>query len=268
MRLGREAGLGADEAGGGAGPLGEGDGLREMGELGGEARVSVEDKGGAVKNDFVLAAGEGGENVGEAGFGDTLGGEGDAGLVLAVLEGGAVDGEQELGAGSGEGFGHGGEPPILTDEQAETETAEVHRHGDGAGGEDALFVEHTVVGELVLFAFGDDFAIVEDEGGVVQSGAVAPGGADDDAGAAVSGVFGEVLGGCFAGGDEGGFEDEVLGRVAGDGEFGGDEEVRAHGGGLRTRGADEGEVFVDGADVAVELGDGDAEGGHGCAPSG
>ena len=146
-----------------------------------------------------------------------------------------------------------GSPEVLADHQAEAPAAEGDGAGAGAGVEHALVVEDAVIGQFVLGAAGGDAAAIEDEGGVVKLGAVAPGAADDQAGAAIGRVGGEGFDGGFGGVDEGGLADEVFGRVAADGEFGGDDEVGAHGGGGGAGAADAGEIGVDLADMHIEL---------------
>jgi hypothetical protein len=49
-----------------------------------------------------------------------------------------------------EGFRDIWEPPILADKHAEAEAAEADGAGGGAGVENALVVEHAVIGEFVL----------------------------------------------------------------------------------------------------------------------
>ena len=54
--------------------------------LHGERAVGVQDEGGAVEHQFVLAADQGGEHIGQAGFHHALDGQRDAAVLLAVLE--------------------------------------------------------------------------------------------------------------------------------------------------------------------------------------
>ena len=181
-------------------------------------------------------------------------------MLLAALERRAVDRDQHLRPALGEGFRDFRKPPILADHQAEAEAAERHRAGGGAGVEDALLVEHAVIGQLVLGAARGDAAIVEQEQRVVQPAAVTPRTADHECRAAVGGLGGEGRDGRFAIGDEGGLADQVLGRIAADRELGGDDEIGAEAGGFRAGGADAGDVGLDLPEMEVDLGECDAKG--------
>jgi hypothetical protein len=120
-----------------------------------------------------------------------LHGEVDAEVLLRRLEGGAVDGDQDLRPALLQRLRHGGEPPILADHQAEPDAAEDAGAGRGAGGEDALVVEDAVVRQLMLGAAGHHLAAIEQEERVVQPAAVHPGAADDEARAAIGGLGGQ-----------------------------------------------------------------------------
>ena len=65
-------------------------------------------------------------------------------------------------------------PDVLADRQAEAHAAEIDRPRHRPGGEDALLVEHAVVGQVVLIALGGDGSAVEQQDRVVELAPVPP----------------------------------------------------------------------------------------------
>ena len=107
--------------------------------------------------------------------------------------------------------------------------------GDGPGNENALLVEHAVIGQVDLEPHRFDPAAVEERDGVVQLAVLDPGQADQHRRAAVRGLARERLAGRPAGLLEGRFQHQVLGRIAGEKEFRRHDEVRPEPSGLGAR---------------------------------
>jgi len=181
-----------------------------------------------------------------------------------VPVGRAVGHEQDLAAGLGEALDHLLAPDVLADGQAEAQAAQVDRPRQGAGGEDALLVEDTVIGQVHLEAHGGDGAGVKHRIGVVDLAVLVPRQADEDGRAAVGRVAGQLLAGPAAGVEEGGAQHKILRRIAGKVELGEHHDIRPHGGGFCARLARLGEIGRDVAHDGVELGEREAEAVDGC----
>ena len=136
---------------------------------------------------------------------------------------------------------------------------QAHRARDRAGLEDALLVEHAVVGQGMLVDPADDGAAGEHEGGVVEPAAVAPGGAHDQGRAAIGGVAGELVQGVARMLADGGLEHEVLGRIAHQEQLGQHDEIGPGRGPLRPQPPRQREVAGDVAHRRVGLGHGDGD---------
>ncbi len=225
-----------------------------------EREVGVQHEGGAVEDEFVLAAEL--VHIGErqAALLDAADGELHARVVLVEVVGRTVRHEDDLGARCFQAFDHVGEPDVLADGHADADTANVEGAGHRALVEDAGLVEDGIIRQVDLGAVAADLALVEIEDGVEELAVVGePGAADEDAGAAVAGLARELDGGGAGGILKGALQDQVFRRIAGEKEFGKDDELRALdlGGAAGLDGLFE--IARDVAHDGVQLGEGYAE---------
>jgi hypothetical protein len=178
-------------------------------------------------------------------------------IFLAGLERRAIGDDEDFRAGLGQRIGDGLCPDILADRHAQHHAAHDDWRRQGPGGENALFVEHAVIGQVMLEAQRGDLAAVQQRHGIVELAVLNPGGAHQDRGAAVGGILGQ----CFHGGAgvflQGRLQHQVLGRIADDEEFGEQDYVGALRGGAGGAGA--GQVARDVAHHGIELGKRDAK---------
>ena len=137
--------------------------------------------------------------------------------------------------------------------------AEHDRPRRRAGDEDALLVEHAVIGQVDLEPHRFDPAAVEERDGVVQMAVLDPGQADQHRRAAVRGLARERLAGRAAGLLEGRLQHQVLGRIAGEKEFRRQHEVRPEPCRLGARRPQPLRIAGDVADNAGDLGERDDE---------
>ena len=140
----------------------------ELSARGNRLAARVEDHARAVENKLVLPADHvdvaeedavGGSAVAEHGLADG---------AFAAVVGGAVDVDDHLRAG---GFLDVGgavlKPDVLTDVDADAGAADLIDGADITGGEVTLLVKDAVVGEEDLAVDVDEFAVVDDGGGIV-----------------------------------------------------------------------------------------------------
>ena len=137
-----------------------------------------------------------------------------------------------------------------------------------AGCEDALLVEHAVIGQIDLEPHRLDPPAIEERHGVVELAVLDPGQADQRRRAAVGSFARQLLARRPAGLLKGGLQHQILGRIAGEIEFGRHHDVGAEGGGLRARFAQPvaiaGNVADDGGDLRQRNGEAVGDGGgHG-----
>ena len=181
-----------------------------------------------------------------------------------MLERRAVGDDQDLGPALTQALGHVLEPHVLADHDTQAYRLargqrQAHRARDRAGLEDALLVEHAVVGQGMLVDPADDGAAGEHEGGVVEPPAVAPRGTHDQGRAAIGGVAGELIQGVARMLADGRLEHQVLGRVAHQEQLGQHDEIGPGLGPLRSQPTGQGEVAGDVAHRGVGLGHGDGD---------
>ena len=91
--------------------------------------------------------------------------------------------------------------------------------------ENALFVELAVVRQIELQPLGNDRTAVKHDDRVVEATLTGKRRAHDDAGPAISSVFGKIVHRLFAGIDESRLEDEILRRIAADEKLGEENEI-------------------------------------------
>ena len=203
-------------------PDGERDRLAERRHLAGERAVGVDDEGGAVEDELVLAADLVEIDERQPALGHAGGGDVDALVGLAAPVGRAVRDEEDLAAGLGDALDDLVAPDVLADRDADAHAADHHRPGQRARREHALLVEDAVVRQIDLEAQRRDLAAVEQRIGVVEPAVLGPGQPDEHRRPAVAGLARQRLAGLAADILEGGLQDEVLGRIAGE------EELREH----------------------------------------
>jgi hypothetical protein len=258
--LGRDAGRQAFPTLGVAAELDRRHLLAERGELGLERAVGAQHERATVEDQFVLAAHLVDIDEGQAAFDHPLHAELDANVGLADLVGRAVGHQQDLAAGLGNAFDDVGRPHVLADRHAEAHAVEDQRTRHRAGREDALLVEHAVVGQIDLVALADDLALVEADDGIVQLVAFAPRRGDEQRRSAVQRVGAQRLDRIVAALLERRLQHQVLRRIAREHQFRGQHQLGAL---LLRFGACRphlGEVAVDIADRGIELGERDLEG--------
>ena len=130
--------------------------------------AGVEDHARAVKDEFILPSDHVDVAEEDAVGGGTFLEHGLTDGALAAVVGGAVDVDDGLGAG---GFldvcGAFRHPDVFTDVDADARAADLIDGALIAGGEVAFLIKDAVVGEEYLAVDVDEFAIVDDGGGVV-----------------------------------------------------------------------------------------------------
>ena len=227
--------------------------------------VGVDHEAAAVEDEVVLTADliqvdDRGVNLG----GTTLG-ELETGVGLAFLIRRAVDGEQQVDVLGGQ-VGHRAAvlPDVLADGHANGGAVHVEGHGAVAGGEDAEFVEHAVVGQEVLVVASPDHALVQDHQSVARLGGLAVGahGADHHeqiAEAVVVELGGEFVGLVPCGLAEGAAQGQILDGVSGEGHFRENNHLGVSCGGFTGVVEHRGGVGVKRADAGVDLGECEAK---------
>ena len=212
--------------------------LDEAGRLRHQAAIGVQRERAAIEHQLVLAADLVDVEQRQAGLGDACHGQLQPLVLLAVLERRAVGDDQDLGPALTQALGDVLEPHVLADHDTQAYRLargqrQAHRARDRAGLEDALLVEHAVVGQGMLVDPADDGATGEHERGVVEPPAVAPRGTHDQGRAAIGGVAGELIQGVARVLADGRLEHQVLGRVAHQEQLGQHEEIGPGRGPLR-----------------------------------
>ena len=129
-----------------AGPGGQGHRTLPAGHLGRQGAVRVEHEGAAVEHQFVLSADQVGIQQRQARFLHAADRIAQALVVLLHVIGGSVQDDQHLGPRFIQAFGHVLEPHVFADHDTQARAPERHRAGQGALLEQALFVEHAVIG--------------------------------------------------------------------------------------------------------------------------
>ena len=120
-----------------------------------------------------------------------------------------------------------GVPDILADRHADHRAAKDHRLRQGAGLEQAHFVESAVIGQLVLEADGGNLALIQQGHAIVQGAIGHEHTAHQHGRASAGGGRGQVLqlgGGAL---HQGGFQHQILGRIADEVQLGKGDEIRA-----------------------------------------
>ena len=134
-----------------------------------DAAARVEDHARAVEDEFVLAADHVDVAEEDAVVGGAAGEHVLAEGAFAAVVGGAVDVDDGLCAGGLLDVGGAVvEPDVFADVDADAGGADVVDGGGVTGGEVALFVEDAVVGEEDFAVDVDEFAVVDDGGGVIE----------------------------------------------------------------------------------------------------
>src|SRR5690606_7921804 len=107
--------------------------------------------GVAVEDELVLAADEVDVGEGAAGLTGAAGAQVQADVVLVALVRGGVQGEQQPGpGGAGDADGPAVLPEVLADDGGDVDAVDADDGEPVAAHEDAVLVEHAVVGEVVL----------------------------------------------------------------------------------------------------------------------
>ena len=220
-----------------------------------EAAVGVERERAAVERELVLAADhveidERQPALDDARDRDVLA---DGELVALVRRG--VGHEQNFAARFEDALDRVGTPDVLADRHADAHAAKDDRPRRRAGGEDALLVEHAVIGQVDLEPHRLDPPAVEERHGVVELAVLDPGQADQHRRPAVGGVARQLLASRAAGLLERGLQHQILGRIAGEIELRRQHDVGAEGGGLLARFAQAVAIARDVADDRGDLGE-------------
>ncbi len=224
------------------------------GHLRHQRAIGVQHEGSAVEDQFVLAADLVEVDERQSGLRHPRGRDVEALLRLAAPIGRTIRHQQHLGAGLGEALDDVAGPDVLADRDAETNAAKIHRARQRPRREDALFVEHAVIGQVDLEP-NRDGAPVEQRIGVVDLAPFLPRQSDEHSRTAVSGLAGEPLAGIAAHILKGRLEDQILGRIAGEKELREHHEVGAQTRRLVPRRAGLGFVAGHVADDGVQLGE-------------
>jgi hypothetical protein len=124
-----------------------------------------------------------------------------------------------------QGLAHLLAPDVLADRHAELDAAEIDRLGARTRREDALLVEHAVIGQVVLVAHALDAAAIKQSDRVIDERSVAPGKADEDRRAAVSRVVGKLLAGSTCRLLQSRLQHQILNGVAGEIKLGEGDQV-------------------------------------------
>ena len=181
--------------------------------------------------------------------------------VLVTFERRGVRHQHQLGTGFARLVQRLGKPQVLADDQADRHAIDLEHAGSAVGVDIkiATLVEHRVVGQLALAVGGDDLAVAQHAGRVVQHGAgrFRPANHRGDA----LHRRRDLTQRRFAVGQEHGPEQQVLRRIAADGQLRKQDQVRAMF--IAGRCDHRGDTFGIRAHRAhrkVELGQGDSEG--------
>ena len=156
-------------------------------------------------------------------------------------------------------FDHVRRPHILANRHADAHPFEIDRSRHGAGGEHALFVKHSVVGQVDLGPHGGDRAVFQQNHRVDHLTVGPPGCAQQDRRAAIGGLGGEI----FHGGDhlfdEQRLEDQILGRITAHEQLRGDDKIGAAFSRLGAGRAQLGEIVVDPPKGGIQLRQGNGQ---------
>ena len=183
---------------------------------------------------------------------------GKAQILLAAVIGRAVGHDQDLRTALGERFGHVRVPGVLADRKTDPHRPDRHRPRDRPRGEVAAFVEHFLVGQVVLVHHRLHPAAGEDPVTVVEPAVLGMGAADGDGGP----VAGDACQRRHLAGDmgnEGRPQHEIARLVAGKEHLRQDQEIRTRRPGLFMGGPDLVGIAGNVAHGRVELGKGDAK---------
>ena len=131
-------------------PLGENERLFPTRQLHGQPAVRVQHEGAAVEDEFVLAAHLIEIGQGQAGFYDSRDRDVQPVIALGGIEGRSVRHQQKLRARLAQALDRIGAPDVLADRHADAHAAYVERPRHGTGREQALLVEHAVIGQIDL----------------------------------------------------------------------------------------------------------------------
>ena len=228
--------------------------------LGEQHAIGAQYERRAVEHHLVLTAHQVDVNQRQSAFLDPCHGMVKTLVELVTLERRAVEHDQDLGSRFHQALGDVGNPHVLAHHDAEPHSTEGYGSGQGAGGEDALLIEHAVVGQLMFETDGGDLAAVEQQRRVVELAVLAPRRAQQERRAAVTSLGGEPRQACLDALLKGRLENQVLGRVAGYRKLPKGHQIGATVGGLTSRRAHQFRVAVDVADDRVDLRQGDGEG--------
>ena len=232
---------------------------RNAGNCSGERTIGIEREGGAVEDEFVLAADFVQINQRQRAFAHARNRDLQAFVLLAAPIGRTVRHDEKLGAGLGETFDDLLAPDVLADRHADAHAAKDDRPRRPPGGKDALFIEDAVIRQIDLEADGFDPALVEQRIGIVAKAVLGPGQADEGGRAAIGGRPRNLFESGAAGFLEGRFQDEILGRIAGEEQFREDDEIGAHRRRLGAGAQDGRRIGGNIADGAADLGESDDE---------
>ena len=151
------------------GEVGQNEVVVELSTCRNSVAAGVEDHARAVKDELILSSNHVDVAEEDAVGGGTLLEHGLTDGALAAVVGGAVDVDDGLGAGGlldvCGAFRH---PDVFTDVDADARAADLIDGALIAGGEVAFLVKDAVVGEEYLAVDVDEFAVVNDGGGVVD----------------------------------------------------------------------------------------------------
>src|SRR5262249_50368286 len=185
-------------------------------------------------------------------------------IVLVPRVGRAIGHDHQLGAGLGEAFDHvfvvapfG--PDVFADRNADAHAAEIDGAGRRPRGENASFVEHSIIRQVHLPTHGGDDAAVEQAIGVVELAFLEPRRAYQQCRAAAGGFTRQLLDLCPARRLERRLEHEVLRRIPGQEKLRQRHNVGAGTGGLGARAARLVGIAGDVAQGRIELSDRDRQ---------
>ena len=156
------------------------------------------------------------------------------------------------------GLGHIRIPGVLADRAADADRPQRIRPAHGPGVKDPLFVEHRLVGQMMLELGGDDLAALADQIGVEELGALDPGRAHGD-GRPIGAIPRQRPHGLDGGGVKGRLHHQILRIVAGDEHLGEGHQIGARGFARRPGIARQRGIAGDIAHGRVELCQRDAE---------
>ena len=149
-------------------PFGERDGFNKGRQLKREAAVSVEAERAAVKHQLILPA----HLIDIDQWQAALGHAGDDGVQplqqTPAPIGRAIGHDENFSARLGQAFHHILAPDVFADWDADAHAVDGNRTRHGACIKDALFIEHTVIGQIIFETHGSDAPVLQHADRVVD----------------------------------------------------------------------------------------------------